>query len=268
MSLSASPTKFITRLFRLTRLVLHLARAVATTGLVFHFLDAAGRVNYIQRWSARLLAILAVRVEVSGTPPLAGVAPAMIVANHVSWLDIFAINTVRTVRFVAKSEIRRWPVFGWLCAQVGTIFIERTRRHHIAQINEQVVAALTQGDVFAVFPEGMISAGNVLLPFHASLLQPALACDAMLYPVAIRYVRADGSLCSEADYEGDKSMFGSLLLMLTQRVIFVRLQFLPALKSAGKHRREIAHKASRLIAGALGVPAPRRRAGTAAGPKA
>lgn len=268
MSSAVKPTNFITRLFRLARVALHLAHAVATTGLVFYFLDPAGRVNYIQRWSARLLAILAVRVEVSGTPPLTGVAPAMIVANHVSWLDIFAINTVRTVRFVAKSEIRRWPVFGWLCARVGTLFIERTRRHPIAQINEQVVTALKQGDVFAVFPEGMISAGNVLLPFHASLLQPALACDAMLYPVAIRYTRADGGLCSEADYEGDKSMLGSLLLMVTQPVIYVRLQFLAPLASAGKHRREIAHEAARLIAGALGVPAPRRRVGTAAGPKA
>jgi len=119
-----------------------------------------------------------------------------------------------------------------------------------------------------VFPEGYTSAGDVVLPFHTSLLQPALECDAMLYPVAIRYTRADGSLCSEADYEGDKSMLGSLLLMLTQPAIFVRLQFLPAVTSAGKHRRELAYEASRLIAGALGVPAPRRRAGTAAGPKA
>jgi 1-acyl-sn-glycerol-3-phosphate acyltransferase len=268
LSSTVKPTNFITRLFRLARVALHLACAVATTGLVFHFLGHAGRVDYIQRWSARLLAILAIRLEVSGTPPLAGLAPAMIVANHVSWLDIFALNSTRAVRFVAKSEIRRWPVFGWLCAQVGTLFIERTRRHHIAQINGQMAAALRQGDVFAVFPEGMISAGNVLLPFHASLLQPALACDAMLYPVAIRYTRADGSLCSEADYEGDKSMLGSLLLMVTQPVICARLQFLAPLACAGKHRRELAHETARLIAGVLGVSAPRKRIDTVAGPKA
>ncbi len=268
LATTVKQTAFITRLFRLARVALHLACAIATTGLVFPFLGHAGRVDYVQRWSARLLAILALRVEVSGAHPVAGVAPAMIVANHVSWLDIFAINSVRTVRFVAKSEIRRWPVFGWLCAQVGTLFIERTRRYHIAQINERVAAALKQGDVFAVFPEGVISAGNVLLPFHASLLQPALACDAMLYPVAIRYTRADGSLCGEADYEGDKSMLGSLLLVVTQPVIRVRLQFLAPLACAGRHRRELAHEAARLIAGALGVPAPRRRIDTAAGRKA
>ncbi len=224
--------------------------------------------SWVRRWAARLLAILVVRVKVSGTPPIAGVAPAMIVANHVSWLDIFAINAVRKVRFVAKSEIRRWPVFGWLCAQGSALFIERARRHHAANINRQMAAALRQGDLFVVFPEGYTSAGDVVLPFHTSLLQPALECDAMLYPVAIRYTRADGSLCSEADYEGDKSMVGSLLLMVTQPVIYARLQFLAPLACAGKHRRELAYEASRLIAGALGVPAPRKRSGKAAGPKA
>ncbi len=261
------PTTLITRLFRLTRLALHLARAVAIVAVWFPFCDDAKRMDWVRRWTARLLAILAVRLKVSGAPPIAGVVPAMIVANHVSWLDIFAINAVRKVRFVAMSEIRRWPVFGWLCAQGSALFIERARRHHAAHINQQLVAALRQGDLFVVFPEGYTSAGDVVLPFHASLLQPALACNAMLYPVAIRYTRADGSLCSEADYEGDKSMLGSLLLMLTQPVIYARLQFLPPLDSAGKHRRELAHEAAQLIAGALGVPAPRRRAGTAAGLK-
>lgn len=235
--------------------------------LVFPFLDRAGRVNYVQRWSARLLAVLAVRIEVVGMPPVAA-APAMIVANHVSWLDIFAINAVRPVRFVAKSEIQRWPVLGWICEQSGTLFIERTRRRNIAPINEQVVAALKQGDTFAVFPEGVITAGDVVLPFHASLLQPALECDALLYPVAIRYTRADGSLCGEADYEGAKSMADSLLLMVTQPTINARLQFLAPLACAGKHRRELAHEAAQRIANALGVPAPRRRAGPAGNPQA
>jgi 1-acyl-sn-glycerol-3-phosphate acyltransferase len=268
LSLRVNPTKFIMRLFRLARLALHLARAVAIVAVRFPFYDDAKRMGWVRHWTARLLAILAVRVKVSGAPPVAGVSPAMIVANHVSWLDIFAINAVRNVRFVAKSEIRRWPVFGWLCAQGSALFIERARRHHIAHINRQMVAALRQGDLFVVFPEGYTSAGDVVLPFHTSLLQPALACDAMLYPVAIRYTRADGSLCSEADYEGDKSMLGSLLLMLTQPVIYARLQFLPPLASAGMHRRELAHEASRLIAGALGVPAPRRRADRASGRRA
>ena len=268
LSLNVKPTHFIIRLLRITRVALHVARAAVAGVLIFPFLDRAGRLNYVQRWSARLLAILAIRLELSGMPPGISAIPALIVANHVSWLDIFAINTVRAVRFVAKAEIRRWPVLGWICEVGGTLFIERTRLHQIAQINRQVVAALRQGDTFAVFPEGIITAGDVLLPFHASLLQPALTCDALLYPVAIRYTHPDGSLCSEADYEGDKSMVDSLLLMVTQPMINVRLQFLPPFACAGRHRRELAHETAELIARALGVPVPRRRAEKASGRRA
>ncbi len=234
-------------------MALHLARGVATAALVFPFLDKAQRVNRIRRWSARLLRILAIHLEISGTPPIGATAPVMIVANHVSWLDIYAINTVRAARFIAKSEVRRWPVIGWLCGQAGTFFVERARKRHTAQINEQVAAALMQGDTVAVFPEGTTTAGDVVLPFHASLLQPALKCDALLYPVAIRYTRADGSLCSEADYAGDKSIAGSLRLMATQPVIRARLQFLPPLTCVGRPRHELAREAARLIAGALGL---------------
>jgi len=232
---------------------------VATAGLIFPFLDKVQRVDRIRRWSARLLRILAIRLEVSGTPPIGATAPVMIVANHVSWLDIYAINAVHTARFIAKSEVRRWPMIGRFCEQAGTIFIERARRGHTAQINGQVTAALMQGDTVAVFPEGTTTAGNVVLPFHASLLQPALECDALLYPVAIRYTRADGSLCSEADYQGDKSFLDTLSLMVTQPVIYAKLQFLPPPTCAGKHRRELAHEAAQLIASALDVPAPRSR---------
>lgn len=248
-------------------MVLHVVRGVALAALFFPFYAKTRLKDAVRRWSADLLAILAVRVEVSGTPPGAG-ALSMIVANHVSWLDIFALNAVHPARFVAKSEIRRWPVIGWLVAQGGTLFIERARRHHIGQINRKVVAALRQGDTFAVFPEGIITTGDMLLPFHASVLQPALACNAMLYPVAIRYTRADGSLCSEADYEGEKSMLDSLLAMITQPVIHVRLQFLPPFPCSGKHRRELAHAAERQIASALNLPAPSRHAETTSGPAA
>ena len=219
------------------------------------------RARHARRWSRQLLAILCVRVKVSGVPPRTGDTPAMVVSNHVSWLDIFAINTVHPMRFIAKSEIRHWPVAGWLCAKGDTLFIERKRRHHTAHVNAHVVAAMEQGDIFAVFPEGVTTTGDMLLPFHASLLQPALACGARLFPVAIRYTRADGSLCNEADYEGAKSLLDSLRLILTQPVIHVHLQFLPPLACNGPHRRELAQAAACVIANALNVPAPQRRTG-------
>jgi 1-acyl-sn-glycerol-3-phosphate acyltransferase len=249
-------------------MLLQLLRTLAIAGSVFPFIGSPQRRALVHRLSRRLLATLAVRVTVGGEPPRARDVPVMIVANHVSWLDILAINAVHTVRFVAKSEIRKWPLVGWLSARVGTLFIEQTRRRHTAQINAGMVAAMQQGDTFAVFPEGYVSTGDMLRPFHASLLQPALTCNARLFPVAIRYTRADGSLCGEADFSGEKTMFGSLRLMLTQPVINAHLEFLPPIACDGVHRRELAREIERLIAGALNVPVPRRRAEKASRPPA
>ena len=117
-----------TRLLRLVRVGLHLLRGVAIAGLLFPFVSPARRQREVKRWSARLLRILAVRLHAYGDPPRRG-TPLMLIANHVSWLDIYAINAVLPVRFVAKAEVRRWPVIGWFSEKAGTLFIERARRH-------------------------------------------------------------------------------------------------------------------------------------------
>lgn len=254
------------RAARVGRLAWHVLHALMIAAFEFPFLGALQRRVRVRRFSRQLLEILGVRLTVHGAPPRAGDGPAMLVANHVSWLDIFAINAAHPMRFVAKAEIRRWPVIGWLCARAGTLFIERAQRRHTIDINARIVAGLNAGDTFAVFPEGVITAGDVVLPFHASLLQPALACNARLFPVAVRYTRADGSLCFEADYAGAKTLLDSLRLILTQPSIDVQLQFLPPLPCEGNHRRELAQAAAAQIAAALNLPAPRRRADRAARP--
>jgi 1-acyl-sn-glycerol-3-phosphate acyltransferase len=246
------------RALRLLRFAIHLARALAIAALVYPFIGRPARRRHHKRWSAQLLRIFAIRLYVTGAAPAGGAV--LIVANHVSWLDIVAINAVRPTRFVAKSEIRHWPLVGWLSVRAETLFIQRARRHHTHEINQVMAAAMQAGDAFAVFPEGFTTHGDVLLPFHASLLQPALACDAAIHPVAIRYSRADGSLCVEADYEGDKSLVESLLQLITQPRVDLHVQFLPPLACAGRHRRELADEAARRIANALGLAVPNRRA--------
>jgi 1-acyl-sn-glycerol-3-phosphate acyltransferase len=259
-------TSVSTRVLRLTRFFLHLAEAMLVAALVYPFMARPARRRRLKHWSARLLRIFAIRLQVSGAPPAS--AAVLIVGNHVSWLDIFAINAVQPTRFVAKAEIRRWPLLGWLCGRGDTLFIDRRRRHHTREINQAMTAALRAGDAFAVFPEGTTTHGDVLLPFHASLLQPALASAARVQPVAIRYTRDDGSLCLEADYEGDKTLLESLLQLITQSRVHLHLQFLPPIECAGLHRREVADEAARHIATALGLAAPYRRAGSARGPTA
>jgi 1-acyl-sn-glycerol-3-phosphate acyltransferase len=240
-------TPITLRLLRLLRLGLHLARGVAVAALCFPFFSQARRDLEIKRWSTNLLHILAVRLHVHGVPSTCDTAPRMLVANHVSWLDIFAINAVMPVRFVAKSEVRRWPVIGWLCRKTGTLFIEREQRRDTVRLNRLIQETLRAGDAVAVFPEATSTDGSQVRKFHGSLLQSALGVKAVLLPVAIRYGRADGSLCVEAAYDGEKSLWDTLRLMLTQRRIDAHLYFLPPLATDNQRRRELAQASRELI---------------------
>lgn len=244
-------SSLVTRGVRLTRIVLHLLRGLLTVAALFPLFSSPRRSNAVKHWSRGLLRILAVRLHVHGRLLREHARPAMLVANHVSWLDIFVINAVLPVRFVAKSEVRLWPAIGWLSAKTGTLFIERGRRRDTARINSEVADALRAGDVIAVFPEGTTTDGAQVLRFHSALLQPALMAGAQVHPVALRFERGDGSLCVEAAYDGDTSLWHTLLQIIAQPVIDAQIWFLPPLPPAGAHRRELADAAQQLIADRL-----------------
>jgi len=250
-AMSDRSASLTTRGVRLTRIILHLLRGLLTVGAAFPFLDPARRRNAVQRWSHALLQKLGVQLQVHGEPLRAVAQPLMLVANHVSWLDIFAINAVMPVRFVAKSEVRAWPAIGWLSARTGTLFLERTRRRDTARINDLVADAMRAGDVVAVFPEGSTSDGSQVLRFHGSLLQPALLAAATVQPVALRFVRSDGSLCVEAAYDGDKSLWDTFRLIIAQPAIHVHVWFLPPLPAGAADRRALALAAHDVIASRL-----------------
>lgn len=243
-------TSLATRAVRMAGTALLLLRGLLTAAVMFPFFPVVRRRRAIRNWSQALLRMLGVRLRVHGTAPDATV-PAMLVANHVSWLDIFVINTVLPVRFIAKSEIRSWPAIGWLSAKAGTLFIARARRHDTARVNREVAAAMRAGDVIAVFPEGMTTDGSRVLRFHSSLLQPALLAGAHVYPVALRFERGDGGLCVEAAYDGDKSLWATFLQVIAQPAINAQLWFLPPLPPGSTHRRELADAAQQLIADRL-----------------
>ncbi|MCW5605599.1 MAG: 1-acyl-sn-glycerol-3-phosphate acyltransferase [Burkholderiales bacterium] len=229
-------------MLRLLRVGVHLAGGVVIAGIAFPLLSTARRKACIGRWSARLLDILAVRLHVQGVPPCRA-SLAMLVANHVSWLDIFTINAAVPARFVAKSEVRNWPVIGWLCARAGTLFIERGRRRDTVRLNAVIAEAMREGDLMAVFPEATTTDGSMVLRFHGALLQSALTAQAAICPVAIRYSRSDGMPCIEAAYDGDRSIWDTLRLLAARRVIHAHLHFLPPLAAGSRHRREVADAA-------------------------
>jgi len=233
----------LTRWFRISHLGIHLLRGAFIAGLLFPLQSPARRNREIEHWSARLCEILGVRVFLHGAPPSFDKRPLMVVANHVSWVDIFAINAVMPVRFVGKAEIRKWPLVGWLCARAGTLFIQRARRQDTLRVNEVVAGALRNGDVFAVFPEGTTTDGSTLLKFHSSLLEPALQARAVIQPVAVRYEHEDGSLCTEAAYDGPKSVWDALTGIVSQRSVIVHVCLLPLIAPCGRDRRTLAFEA-------------------------
>ena len=251
---AAMKTSRIARAWRLSRLALHLCLGILEVAVCFPRRSAEARARAIQRWSIRLCRILAIRVNASGdnlglTPP----PNTVLVANHVSWLDIFVMNAVTVSRFVAKAEVRTWPVIGWLCVQTGTLFVTREKRHDTRRINQQIAGALSEGDCIAVFPEGSTTAGFDVISFNASLLQPAIDAGATLQPVALRYFDRQGERTDAAAYIGEMSLADSMRRLLAEPAITVQLDFLDPMLCTTVHRRDLAKAAHAAIAAIVRV---------------
>ncbi len=239
--------------FHLLRFFLHVIQGAMICALVFPLCDGAGRLRHIQRWSRQLLAICGVEVELQDghDGPLG--QHAMIVSNHVSWLDIFVINTIYPCRFVAKAEIRDWPVFGWMSVQVGTVFISRGNRRDVRKIFKDMVSSLHAGDRVAFFPEGATALQGELLPFHANLFEAAIDAAVPVQPYALRYVDAAGQYHPAVDYVGDTSALQSMVAVLRSGKITAQLLRLPLIDTTGVQRRSLAQASRQAMRQALDI---------------
>ena len=224
---------------RLLHCGLHIGRGVVICALVFPFIGAAQRMVHVGRWNRRLLQLLGVRVLASGIP---NESATLFVANHVSWLDIPAIISVRPMRFVSKSDVRRWPVIGWLVACGGTLFIERRSRRDAQRVVHQLAQALRDGDPIAMFPEGTTSDGHGLLPFHANLLQAAIAAEVPVQAIALRFSDASERISSAAAYIGEMTLMQSLWAVVSATDLTAHVTLLPALPPHGYERRPLAER--------------------------
>jgi len=234
---------------RLARVTVHLAAGLATCALVFPLASLRLRERLTRRWSRKLLGMCRVSVEqLDGAPVL---EHALVVANHVSWLDIFVINALYPCRFVAKAEIRAWPVLGWLAAGAGTVFIARGNRRELRHVFKGLVAVLQQGQRVALFPEGTTSRQGEVLPFHANLFEAAIDATVAVQPYALSYVDAAGSLHASIDYIGDTTFVDSMFTILQGPPVRARLQALAPIEATGAHRRELAEQAHTAVAAAL-----------------
>lgn len=204
-----------------------------------------------KHWSHNLLDILHVGIETHGSCQPADMRGRLLVSNHVSWLDVIALNSVVPACFVAKSELRNWPFLGWLCHRAGTLFLKRGMRRDTMRINREISGVLKQGECLALFPEGTSTDNELPGHFHSSLLQGAVDVNASICPVAIRYHDGKGSANSDAAFVGDMSFIRSLWKILCSPSLHVTLFYLPPLPCAGKSRRLLASEAQGSIHMAL-----------------
>ena len=265
--MSETPLPLPHRTFRAVRVGVHLLGGIATTTVVFPVVGAQQRRALVRRWSRKLLHLLRVEARIHGALD-AHEGNLLIVANHVSWLDIFVLNAHRPARFVAKSEIAGWPVAGRLIRGAGTIFVDRDRRHDTRRVNHHAAQSLAAGEVVAVFPEGTTTDGATLLKFHASLLQPIVEAQGHVQPIAIRYRDAAGAHSTVPAYVGDESFAQSFWRVCGARRLVVDVHAAPVLAARDANRRDLARAAEEAIRTALGLSSAGTAPGRSGGPGA
>ncbi len=174
-----------------------------------------------------------------------------LVSNHVSWLDIIVLGRFFPAYFVAKSDILGWPVIGYLAKQGGTIFIRRGDKQQVMATAEKMVWLIKQNSTVVAFPEGTTTKGDEVLPFHASLFQPAILTKTNIQPVALHYL---GEAKDQAPFIGDDAFIPHLLRILAMDKIEVRVVFLPVINTVGKSRQSVSNETRELISGSIAQP--------------
>jgi 1-acyl-sn-glycerol-3-phosphate acyltransferase len=236
--------------WRLLRLAPHVLHGLWIVKRRFDLLPAAERHQLIQWWSAKTLRILGIELKVQGTALATG---HLLVANHVSWLDIAGVHAVLPqARFVSKADVKHWPLVGALVEGVGTLFIERTSKRDALRVVHQTAAALQAGDCVAVFPEGTTGAGPELLPFHANLLQAAVSTGAPVLPVVLRWYGPGERFSTAARFIGDTTLAQSLWAIASARGLGIDVQVLPSVATEGQDRRTLGESLRDLIGARLG----------------
>lgn len=242
-------------LVRTPLLLLHILIAIPLALAVFNPLAQRVRVrgerldHWMTRWwSGTLVRRFGFRIRRIGEP-LPG--PVLFVANHVSWMDIELMHSQRMMNFVAKAEISRWPVVGWLATRAGTVYHQRGSTHSLGAVMERVVERLREGMAVGVFPEGGTGAGDNVRTFHARIFQVAADAGVRIQPIALCYGK-DGRMDLRVPFAPKESFFGNFIRILGGPSLDAEVHFLEPLVPADEGRRQIAESARTRIAAALG----------------
>jgi lyso-ornithine lipid O-acyltransferase len=213
--------------------------------------DTTWRARWLQRHSRRMLRVFGCRLVVRGTIPAGG----FLIANHLSYLDVLLLGAYQPCVFVAKREVRRWPVLGWFAGRAGTIFVNRESRRDAARAVAAMRRVAEQGVLVVLFPEGTSSDGREVLPFKSALLEPLVgeSCCAVAH---VSYDLRDGSVADEVCYWRDMTLLPHLLNLLGREGLTGELR-LGSFDPRGLHRKELAlwlRQGVVTLAGGKGLP--------------
>jgi 1-acyl-sn-glycerol-3-phosphate acyltransferase len=226
-----------------TGLIVFAAAAVST--LVLPLLPPSRRVRVLQAFARALLRSIGVRQRTVGRLPRRG---ALLVANHVSWLDVLVLLSRAPVRVLAKCEIAGWPLIGRLTTAAGAVYIDRSRPRRLPATVAAAAEAIRNGYVVAVFPEGTTGCGQMPAAFRPAMFQAAIDAGAPVVPVVLRYFTA-GEPTTAVAFVGDDSLLASVRRVIAMRDVHVCLTSHPALHpAAGVGRGALARTAAAVVA--------------------
>lgn len=228
--------------------------------LGFPWMSKTQRLRQIKRLATWIPASVGIKLTVKGELPDElrnatfgeGGTGYVVCANHISFVDIFVLDSILPCRFVAKKEIASWPLFGWISKGVNTLFIDRSRKRAVLEIGETMAGALKAGDHVLFFPEGRTGGGLALLPFYSNLFAAAPIANAKVLPISLRYT-FHGETTDIPSYAGETPMFTIIRRIVATKGLGVEATILPPIESAGRDRREICADASAAIAASLGM---------------
>jgi 1-acyl-sn-glycerol-3-phosphate acyltransferase len=185
---------------------------------------------------------------------LLGSTPHLIASNHISWLDIHVINAFKPIRFVAKSEVASWPIFGWMAKQLGTVFIRRDSARH-ARLVVANMADVLKTQSICIFPEGTSTIGSTVLPFKSNLFESALVAQTPVCPIAIQYISKITGIRSESPaFVGDMGLLESMSRVIEDRSLLAKITILAPCfpgSSSNLDRKELANTCQESIAKTL-----------------
>lgn len=236
----------------------HVVAGLSTLAFQFPFVDQKKRNKLIHAWSKKLLCIFGIELRLKNQVILP-TTPFLLASNHISWMDIHAINAFMPIRFVAKSDVEGWPVFGWMAKQLGTVFIKRDSSRHGKHVANEVAIALETQSV-CIFPEGTSTAGGSVLTFKPNLFESAVIAGVQVYSLAISYKSSEsGERSDVAAFIGEMGLLESMSKILHDRQLIVELTFLPpsgAAPEVSRNRKWLAMHSQEAISNYLNSHQP------------